>query len=157
MKLFRLCMIFICAAYLNAAEINYERNDVCTVRKIKLYQYPKWVSQIKLHSGKVILFSSPKSMFEFYYKPKLYADYGYTDKSDIRSILVTDFMTLDSIDATKAYFVYGSSNISGAGDDLPAFAKKIDAQNYAKKYNGKRVLPFDQVSFGLIKLLNNDI
>jgi nitrous oxide reductase accessory protein NosL len=150
-------MVFMCAVYLNAAEINYTKNDVCTVRKIKLYQYPKWVSQITLHGGKKIQFSSPKSMFEFYYKPKLYRDYGYTSKADIRSITVTDFITLKHIDATKAFFVYGSSNISGAGDDLPAFSKKIDAQNYAKKYNGKRVLSFEKVSVGLIRLLNNDI
>ena len=62
------------------------------------------------------------------------------------------------INAETAYYVCGAGEItSPAGDDLPAFKSKADADAFAKKYDGQRVMPFDKVSNALIKLLNGRI
>ena len=140
-----------------SVEINYTKKDVCLIRKVKVYKNPIWVAKIKTSNGKVALFCSPKSMFEFYFNPYKFEEYGAETADDIDEITVTDYLTLKAINARSAYFVYGSNKTSPAGDDLVAFEKKVDAQIYAKKNNGKRILRFSKVSQGLIDLLNGSI
>jgi len=137
--------------------ISYDKNQTGFVRHLKLYEYPSWVSKITLRNGKELYFSSPKSMFEVYLHPGKWPELGLTQESDFKLILVTDFNTLKSIDAKGAFYVYGSRQISPAGDDLPAFASYEEAKKFAKKYNGRRVLSFDKISLALINLLNGSI
>ena len=138
-------------------EMNFTKETTCEIRKIKLYENPVWASKIDLNDGKSIFFSSPKSMFEFYYNEEKWQTFGIKDISDFQNILVTDYKTLRIIDAKKAFFVYGSNKISPAGDDLVAFDSKENAQNYAQYNNGKRILSFIEVKNSLIRLLNGRI
>jgi len=137
--------------------INYDKNSTGFIRHLKLYQYPSWVSKIKLSSGKELLFSSPKSMFELYFRPGRWYDLNIKKESDFLQLIVTDFNTLKPIDAKGAFYVYGSKMIAPSGDDLPAFSSYNEAKKFMKKYNGSRVLSFDRVNYGLIKLLNGSI
>jgi len=137
--------------------VDFDRNTTCLVRHIKLYKNPKWVAKITVKNGKVVYFCSPKSMFEFYFRPAKWYDIGVRKESDFKEILVTDFNTLKAINAKDAFFVYGSRVISPAGDDLPAFATKREAEEFVKKEGGSRVFSFDKVPYGLIKLLNNSL
>jgi len=138
--------------------LNYDKNTTCLVRHIQVYKDPKWVAKIKTRSGKTVYFCSPKSMFEFYFRPGKWYDVGVKSERDFSEIVVTDFKTLEPINAEEAFFVYGAgSSTSPAGDDLPAFKTKADAEEYSKQYDGKRIMPFDKVSNALIKLLNGRI
>ena len=137
--------------------MDYTKNTLCLVRHIKVYKEPKWVSKIELKNGKVVFFTSPKSMFEFYFRPGKWYDLGVKNEKDFRHIVVTDYKTLKPINAKDAYFVYGSREVSAAGYDLVAFENKDQAKDFAKKYNGKRVFEFMNVSDALIRLLNGRI
>jgi len=137
--------------------IEYDKNQTGFIRHLKLYQYPSWVSKIELRNGKELFFSSPKSMFEFYFLPAKWPQFGLKQESDFKVILVTDYKTLKPIDAKGAFYVYGSNKTSPAGDDLPAFASYEDAKEFAAANNGKRVLSFDKVNLALINLLNGRI
>ncbi|WP_419763909.1 MAG: nitrous oxide reductase accessory protein NosL [Arcobacter sp.] len=139
------------------SQITYLKEDVGVIRKINLSKNPVWVAQITTNKGKKVLFCSPKSMFEFYYRPHLFKEYEATSSDDLDEILVTDYKSLKAINGRNAYYVYGSSKTSPSGDDLVAFEKKIDAKNFASNYNGKRIFRFSKVSFALIELLNGDI
>lgn len=154
-KLVLLVVLLITSSFAN--EIIYKKDDLSVVRNLKVYKYPKWIAEITTISSKKALFSSPKSMFEFYFNPLKYKEYGAKNKDDIIKILVTDYKTLDIINARSAYFVYGSNKISPSGDDLVAFKNEADAKYFANNNNGKRVMRFSKVSNGLIKLLNGDI
>jgi len=137
--------------------LDYDKNTTCLVRKIKVYKEPKWVAKIETRGGKTIFFCSPKSMFEFYDRPGKWFDIGVRSERDFSKIVVTDYETLKPIDAEKAFYIYGSRAISPAGDDLVAIETKDRADAFAKKYNGKRVFPFDKVSDALIRLLNGSL
>jgi nitrous oxide reductase accessory protein NosL len=137
--------------------MDYDKKTMCLVRKLPVYQAPKWVAKIELKSGKKLFFSSPKSMFEFYLQPGKWFDIGVKSEKDFKDIIVTNYNTLSLIDAKKAYYVYGSRAISPAGDDLVAFSNKEEAQKFATKYNGKRVFEFKDVSSALIRLINGNI
>jgi copper chaperone NosL len=138
-------------------EMNFTKETACEIRKIKLYENPVWASKIDLKDGKSVFFCSPKSMFEFYYNQEKWETFGIKDISDFQNILVTDYKTLKIIDATKAFFVYGSNKTSPSGDDLVVFESKENAQNYAQNNNGKRILSFTEVKNSLIRLLNGRI
>jgi nitrous oxide reductase accessory protein NosL len=137
--------------------LDYDKNTTCLVRKILLYKEPKWVAKIEVRNGKTVYFSSPKSMFEFYHRPGKWFDIGVKSERDFSKIVVTDYLTLKPIDGEKAFYVYGSSKTSPAGDDLPAFASKESAEKFSKAEHGKRIMQFSDVSDALIKLLNGRI
>ena len=149
-------LIVASSALLLAGSIEVSKKDSCLIRHIKVYKNPAWVARAKTRE-KTIYFSSPKSMFEYYFQPIKWTSLGAITSSDIVSVTVTDFNTLEAIDAKKAFYVYGSNQISPGGDDLPAFATKKSAEIFAKKYNGKRVLSFDQISNALIFLINGRV
>ena len=138
-------------------KMDYTRDTTCLVRHFKVYKDPKWVAKIELTNGKEVFFSSPKSMFEFYYRPGKWYDVGVKSEKDFASLVVTDYLTLKPINAKNAFFIYGSRAISPAGDDLVAIGDEQKAKEFAKKYNGKRVFKFSQVSDPLIKLINGRI
>jgi nitrous oxide reductase accessory protein NosL len=137
--------------------LTYDKNTTCLVRHFKVYKEPKWVAKIEVRNGKTVFFSSPKSMFEFYYRPGKWFDVGVKSERDFSKIVVTNYKNLKPIDAEKAFYVYGSRAISPAGDDLVAFDSKESAEQFSKKYAGKRIMKFDEVSDALIRLLNGRI
>ena len=137
--------------------IDFDKNTSCLVRKIKLYKDPKWVAKIEVRNGKTVYFSSPKSMFEFYFRPGKWFDVGVKSERDFSKIVVTDYSSLKAINAEKAYFVYGSRAISPAGDDLVPFKSEEDAKKFASAYSGKRIMRFKEIKDALIKLLNGRI
>jgi len=137
--------------------INYDKNTTCLVRHFKVYKAPKWIAKIEVRNGKTVYFSSPKSMFEFYHRPAKWFDVGVKSENDFAKIVVTDYDTLKAIDARKAFYVYGSRAISPAGDDLPAFKTKEEAETFVKKYSGSRIMKFNEISDALIRLLNGRI
>ena len=144
------------ATLLLAGSIEVTKKDRCLIRQFQVYKHPAWIARAKTKQ-KTVYFSSPKSMFEYYFQPIRWTSLGALTSSDLVSVTVTDFNTLEAIDAKKAFYVYGSNQTSPGGDDLPAFASKEQAEIFAKKYNGKRVLSFDEVSNALISLINGRI
>ncbi len=149
-------IILMSTSLLMAAGIEVTKKDRCLIRQLKVYEQPAWIARAKTKQ-KTVYFSSPKSMFEYYFNPIRWTSLGALTSSDIVSVTVTDFTTLEAIDAKKAFYVYGSNQISPGGDDLPAFATKQEAEVFSKKYNGKRILKFDEVSNALVSLINGRI
>ncbi|MDA3907847.1 MAG: nitrous oxide reductase accessory protein NosL [Sulfurimonas sp.] len=149
--------IVLATSVLFSYEMDYTKETKGLVRHLKVYKDPRWVSKIELKNGKKIFFSSPKSMIEFYHRPGKWFDIGVKSEDDFKEILVTDFTTLKPINAKGAFFVYGGDITSPAGDDLPPFATYEAAENYSKKYNGKRIMHFNEISDALIRLLNGRI
>ncbi|MCJ7765079.1 MAG: nitrous oxide reductase accessory protein NosL [Thiovulaceae bacterium] len=137
--------------------MNFTKETTGLVRHLKVYKSPRWVSKITLTNGKELFFSSPKSMLEFYYHPGKWFDIGVKSEDDFKDVLVTDYETMKPINAKGAFYVYGSSDTSPAGDDLVPFGSYDAAQRFAKQNNGTRVLAFTEISEALINLLNGKI
>ena len=149
--------IVLASSVLFSYEMDYTKETDCVVRHMKVYKEPRWVSKIELTNGKKLFFMSPKSMFEFYHRPGKWYDIGVKSENDFKDIIVTDYTSLKLINAKGAFYVYGSNQISPAGDDLPAFATYAEAEEFSKAHNGKRILHFKEVSDALIRLINGRI
>ena len=148
---------FLVSSLLFSFEMDYNKDTEGLVRHLKVYKNPKWVAKIEVSNGKKIFFSSPKSMFEFYFRPGKWYDIGVRSEKDFKNILVTDFETLKPVKAKGAFYIYGTNVTSPAGDDLVAFDSYKSAEEFSKKHNGKRILGFREVSDALIRLLNGRI
>ena len=149
--------IVLASSLLFSYEMDFNKDTSCLVRHLKVYKDPQWVAKIELKNGKKVFFSSPKSMFEFYFRPGKWYDVGVKDENDFKDILVTDFETLKPVKAKGAFYIYGT-NVSGpAGDDLIAFDSYAAAEKFSKEHNGKRILGFRDVSDALIRLINGRI
>ncbi len=150
-------LIVLVSSILFSSEINFDKNTTGLVRHMKLYKYPKWAAKIELTSGEEIYFISPKSMFEFYFRPGKWPEFNIHSESDFKNIYVTDYETTQTIKAKGAFFVYGSDATSPAGDDLVPFDSYKTAEEFAKEHNGKRIFGFREVSRGLINWLNDSL
>ena len=150
-------LLSMAASLLMAEPITVSKEESCLVRNFKVYEHPTWIAKVETSKGKVGYFSSPKSMYEFYFQPDRWEELGAATPDDVTKLTVTAFDTLDAIDARSAFYVYGSTQISPAGDDLPAFATKEDAEAFLAKYKGKRILRFSEIHNSLIRLLNGRI
>lgn len=149
-----LVLILFGISMLYSYTMDFNKETECLVRHIKVYKDPKWVSKIELKDGKKVFFSSPKSMFEFYFQPGRWDYIGVKSEADFKNIIVTDFKTLKPIDAKGAFYIYGANEISPAGDDLVVFENYNDAKVFSSKHSGKRILNFSEVKLSLINLLN---
>ncbi|MBA1432167.1 MAG: nitrous oxide reductase accessory protein NosL [Epsilonproteobacteria bacterium] len=150
-------LLLLVVTLLFSSEINYDKNTTGLVRHMKLYKYPKWAAKIELASGEEIYFISPKSMFEFYFRPGKWPEFNIKSESDFKNIYVTDYATTKSVKAKGAFYVYGSDVTSPAGDDLVPFDSYKQAEEFAKLHNGKRIFGFREVSRGLINWLNDSL
>ena len=149
--------IILLSSLLFSYEMDYDKDTACLVRHIKVYKDPAWVAKIELKNGEKVFFSSPKSMFEFYFRPGKWFDVGVKSEKDFKDILVTDFKTLKPVKAKGAFYIYGSNVVGPAGDDLIPFDSYADAEEFSKKHNGKRIMGFRDVSDALIRLINGRI
>ena len=154
-KLVLVSLLF--SSFLFAEPIKVTKDEYGIIRSLKVYKYPQWISEVTTSQNKKIYFSSPKSMFEFYFLFKRWPEFKINTVDDMVDIKVTDYKTYDAIDARRAYYVYGSNITSISGDDLVPFKNEYDAKEYAKNHNGKRIFRFSQVKHQLIDLLNGSI
>jgi nitrous oxide reductase accessory protein NosL len=151
-----LLSLLVLSSLLWSETFNVSKEDMCLIRKVKVYKTPAWIASIKVRSGKVIYFSSPKSMFEFYFLPGKWPEYNV--KTDDDMILhVTNYATMERIPAREAFYVYGSNKTSPGGDDLVAFQTKEEAENFSKTNNGKRIFAFADVPEALVNFLNGNL
>lgn len=152
------CLLFNIAASANENySLNFDKETRGLVRHMLVYKDPTWVAKVVTKDLKEFYFTSPKSLLEFYYNPEKWPKAKAETADQLKDIIVTDYKTLKPIDARYAFYVYGSNKTSTAGDDLPAFKNIDDAKYFMSKNKGKRVLSFNQISRGLIDLLNGDI
>jgi len=148
-----LLSILVLSSLLWSETYNVSKDELCLIRKFKVYKTPVWIASIKVRSGKVIYFSSPKSMFEFYHRPGKWPEFNVKSDDDMR-IHVTEHNTLEKIPARDAFYVYGSTKVGPAGDDIVPFKTKEAAQKFYDENNGKRIFVFSDISSALINYLN---
>jgi nitrous oxide reductase accessory protein NosL len=100
--------------------------------------------------GKPYFFDGVKDMMKYYIFD---ADFPY-DRKKIDSMKVSDFYTLDAIDPKKAYFVIGSNVYGPMGNELIAFGKKSDAENFMHDHKGEKILRFDEITPQIVMALD---
>ncbi len=76
-------------------------------------------------------------------------DFPY-DRNKINNIEVTDFYTLQAIDANQAFYVIGSDVYGPMGNELIPFLTKDAAQNFMNDHRGEKIISFDDITPKLV-------
>lgn len=123
---------------------------VCALDGMTLMNYPGPKAQIHHVDGEVLYFCDTVEMFAIMLRPE--------QQKLVRSVFTQDMAKADWrtprghwIDATTAYYVHGSRRHGSMGPTFAAFAKKVDAEAFAKKHGGK-VLHYKDVDINMADL-----
>lgn len=127
--------------------------DLCPVCGMLVSKYPNWVATIVYKDGHAHHFDGAKDMFKFWHDPAKYAA-GHR-REDMVAIWVTDFYSLQRIDARKAHFVTGSDVLGPMGHEFVPLASREDATEFLKDHKGRRILGFEQVARGLAEQVDD--
>jgi len=126
--------------------------DKCPVCGMFVYKYPDWVAQAVFRDGTRLYFDGAKDFFKFYLDPPKYLP-GKA-RTDIVSVWVTDYYTLESIDGFQAYYVIGSDILGPMGRELIPLAREAEALEFLKDHKGKKIVRFRQVTPELLRPLD---
>ncbi len=146
--------VILLGVLLNAGELKVPKDATDPLFGWNVNKYGNLVCMIELKNGKKAYFSSVKSMMDFYYRPWFYEAYGAKTVKDIKRMVVQDYITGKTLDAKKAYYVFGSRLIGPKGDDLIPFKDMTTLKLFESRYGGHKVLRFNKITKGLIKYLD---
>jgi len=130
-----------------------DQNATDMVYHLPLAKYPKWLAEAQLADGTKVWFVSVKSMMQAYFHQDYFIKRGLLP-AKIRKMYVQDYLTGEKVDATKAYYLFGSRVTGPHGDDLIPFASEENAKLFMLKHGGSKILPFGKLSKGLIRYLD---
>jgi nitrous oxide reductase accessory protein NosL len=128
----------------NSKHLNVPKNAKCPVCGMFVAKYPKWAALIKVE-GKKYYFDGVKDLMKFYLFD---GDFKY-DRSKIKEFKVTNFYTLQTIDAKDAFYVIDSKILGPMGNELIPFSTKKEAQNFIKDHGGK-IIKFKDITPKLV-------
>ena len=123
------------------SRITVPNGSKCPVCGMFVYKYPKWAATMQI-GAKTLYFDGVKDMLKYYFFDK---DFPY-DRDKIKSVTVTDYYTLEALDATKAYYVIGSNVYGPMGNELIAFKSKDEALKFKEEHRGKAVLKLSEIT-----------
>jgi nitrous oxide reductase accessory protein NosL len=120
------------------------KGEKCPVCGMFVYKYPDWVGEIVFDDGSRAVFDGAKDLFRYLFDMRGFG--GTKTRESVAAIFVTDYYTLEPIDARPAHFVVGSDVYGPMGRELIPFARREDAEEFLRDHGGTRIVPFDGVA-----------
>jgi len=124
-------------------KIVVSKGEKCPICGMFVYKYPKWATQI-FYADKHYSFDGAKDMFKYY----------FDNKKGITEILILDWYTQKTIDATKAYYVIGSDVYGPMGHELIGFKDKADAKTFYMDHRGTKIIQFKDITQEMVYKLD---
>ncbi len=125
---------------LEKQQIDVPKSAKCPVCGMFVSKYPKWAA-LMVVNNQYYYFDGIKDMMKFYFFDK---DFKY-DRDAIKNMKVTNYYTLEAIDAKNAFYVYDSKVYGPMGREVIAFKNKKEAKNFIKDHGGK-LLRFEDLT-----------
>lgn len=145
-------MIF---GYAESAETKFIKpadRDKCQVCGMFVAKYPGWVSEVVFKDGTYAVFDGPKDLFKYVVDLKNYAP--ARKQNEIDSVFVNDYYAVRPVDGRKAYYVLGSDVFGPMGKELIPFGKELDAKEFLKDHNARRILRFHEITPAILMELD---
>lgn len=133
-----------------ATPLEIGRDTVCVLDGMQLVDFPGPKAQIHYEPGGPEFFCDTKEMFSLLLRPE--------QQRRVLAVYTQDMARADWtnpqgywIDATKAFYVVGSTLQGSMGPTIASFAKLTDADSFARKHGGK-VHSFAEVTIDMVDL-----
>jgi len=124
--------------------IEVPKDAKCPVCGMFVHKYKKWAAKGVDNNGKIYFFDGAKDMFKYY----------FTYKDSMKYLLVSDYYTLEPIDAKEGYFVVGSDVYGPMGHEFIPFKERKKAELFAKEHGGVKILSFSEINRDMPKKLD---
>jgi nitrous oxide reductase accessory protein NosL len=124
----------------------------CPVCGMYVSKYPKWAASMQIH-GKTYYFDGVKDMMKYYIFD---GDFPY-DRQAITSLLVTDYYTLEAIDAKQAFYVLDPDVFGPMGHELVPFKSQKSAEAFSREHHGRKIVRFDEITDTMVMALDGII
>ncbi len=126
-----------------------KKSHKCPVCGMFVYKYPKWSAKMVV-AGKEYFFDGVKDMMKFYFFD---GDFPF-DRAKISQMRVSDFYTLESIDAKKAFYVVGSKVYGPMGNELIPFKDRASAEDFKREHSGREIVGFGEITPKMVMALD---
>ena len=130
-------------------------DDTCPVCGMFVAKYPEWIGTVLYKDGHAHHFDGAKDLFKYLQDMPRWAP-GH-QAADIVSIGVTDYYSLERIDARNAWYVIGSDVLGPMGHELVPLVSREDAEAFMGDHQGKRLLRFNDVDLALLLKLDDGV
>ena len=116
----------------------------CPVCGMFVVKYPEWAANIVTNKGHAHYFDGVKDMMKFYFEPSKFNHNHSQD--ELTKLYITDYYSLEMVDAKKCFFVLGSNIFGPMGHELVPFKNEMDAVEFSKFHSGKAILKFNSIT-----------
>jgi len=123
-------------------KIEVPKDAKCPVCGMFVAKNPQWAAMIETEA-KSFYFDGVKDMMK----------YIFTEKNNFEKIYVSDYYTLNKLEAQKAFYVIGSNVYGPMGSELIPFASEKDALTFAHDHNGKKVVTYAEIDENFVQKL----
>ena len=123
----------------------------CPVCGMFVAKYPKWAALMVI-DGKKYYFDGVKDMMKYYFFDQ---DFPY-DRSKIESVEVSDYYTLEPIDATKAFYVVGAKIYGPMGNEFIPFKTQKEAKNFKQEHAGRAIVKMQEITPQMVLSLDRE-
>lgn len=119
--------------------IQIPKDAKCSSCGMIVSKYQKWAARITTKDEKTYYFDGVKCMLKFYFNPEKF------NKENLEKISVTDYYTIEEIDAKNAYFVLNSDVLGPMGKALIPFKDEAQAKKFMQDHAGEKLLKFEEL------------
>ncbi len=133
--------------------IEVPKSAKCPVCGMFVAKYPKWAAKIAIKGGHAHYFDGVKDMMKYFFHPEKFK--GGHSAADFEKITVSDYYTLEPLEAKSAFYVIGSNIYGPMGNELIPFATREQAQNFSDTHFGKKILTFEQITPEIVFALDH--
>ncbi len=137
------------AAHKGAAALHVPADAKCPVCGMFVSKYPKWAALMVI-AGKSYYFDGVKDMMKYYIFD---GDFPY-ERGTIEQMKVTDYYTLEAINAKNAFYVIGSNIYGPMGNELIPFISEKSAKNFLNEHRGEGIIRFDAITGEMVMKLD---
>lgn len=119
------------------------KRDKCPVCGMFVAPYPEWTAELVFSDGSYAVFDGPKDLFRFYLDMARFGSRRLP--ADVRGIFVTDYYSLEPIEAESAFYVLGGDVLGPMGRELIPFRTREAAQGFLADHRGERIVVFGEI------------
>jgi nitrous oxide reductase accessory protein NosL len=126
--------------------------DTCPVCGMFVALYPDWIATVRYRDGHAHHFDGAKDLFKYLLDLPRWAPDHQLDHID--AIGVTEYYSVQRIDARQAYYVIGSDVLGPMGHELIPLETQADAEEFLQDHGGTRILRYNDVTLPLLQGLD---
>ncbi len=126
--------------------------DKCPVCGMFVAGYPAFLAEIQFQDGFRAFFDGPKDMFRYYFEPEKYHPGRKT--ADIAAVYVTDYYSLEIIDAKQAHYISGSDVLGPMGNELIPVLSEPQGRTFLEDHKGKALLRWSEITLEIVNSLD---